>query len=106
MATPAPDAVKRPVDRYDQDRKVILSGDYKEEQLRARLLSPFLESLGWDMDKPLTRFRSEIGEASLFPPDFFPTPTLMEGSSLDAWSLAPPGAGCLLPANSDGPNGA
>jgi hypothetical protein len=29
----APDAVKRLVDRFDQDRKVFLSGDYKEEQL-------------------------------------------------------------------------
>ncbi len=29
----APDAVKRLVDRFDQDRKVFLSSDYKEEQL-------------------------------------------------------------------------
>jgi hypothetical protein len=34
MGTPATDAVKRLVDRFDQDRKVFLSGDYKEEQLR------------------------------------------------------------------------
>ena len=34
MGTPTPDAVKRLVDRFDQDRKVFLSGDYKEEQLR------------------------------------------------------------------------
>jgi hypothetical protein len=33
MGTPAPDAVKRLVDRFDQDRKIFLSGDYKEEQL-------------------------------------------------------------------------
>ena len=30
MGTPAPDAVRRLVDRLDQDRKVFLSGDYKE----------------------------------------------------------------------------
>jgi len=30
----APDAVKRLVDRFDQDHKVFLSGDYKGEQLR------------------------------------------------------------------------
>jgi hypothetical protein len=35
MGTSAPDAVKRLVDRFDQDRKVFLSADYKEEQLRA-----------------------------------------------------------------------
>jgi hypothetical protein len=40
MGTPAPDAVKRLVDRFDQDRKVFLSPDYKEEQLRAEFLNP------------------------------------------------------------------
>ncbi len=34
MGTPAPDAVKRLVARFDQDRKVFLSGDCREEQLR------------------------------------------------------------------------
>ena len=50
MATPAPDAVKRLVDRFDRDRKVFLSGDYKEEQLRLEFLNPFFTALGWDMD--------------------------------------------------------
>jgi hypothetical protein len=68
MGTPALDAVKRLIDRFDQDRKVFLSGDYKEEQLRAEFLngpcptirhsdfvvrtspSPFFTALGWDMD--------------------------------------------------------
>jgi hypothetical protein len=42
----APDAVKRLVDRFDQDRKVFLSSDYKEEQLRAEFLNPFFTALG------------------------------------------------------------
>jgi hypothetical protein len=43
MGTHSPDAVKRLVDRFDQDRKVFQSGDYKEEQLRAKFLNgPFL----------------------------------------------------------------
>ena len=46
----APDAVKRLVDRFDQDRKVFLSSDYKEEQLRLEFLNPFFTALGWDMD--------------------------------------------------------
>jgi len=50
MGTPAPDAVKRLVDRFDQDRKVFQSGDYKEEQLRLEFLNPFFTALGWDMD--------------------------------------------------------
>lgn len=33
MATPAPDAIKRLGDRFDQDRNVFLSTDDKEEQL-------------------------------------------------------------------------
>ena len=50
MSTPAPDAVKRLVDRFDQDRKVFVSTDYKEEQLRAEFLNPFFTALGRDMD--------------------------------------------------------
>ena len=68
MSTPAPDSVKRLVDRFDQDRKVFQSGDYKEEQLRLEFLNghcltvrrsdfgvwafldPFFTALGWDMD--------------------------------------------------------
>ena len=34
MGTPAPDTVRRLVDHFDQDRKVFLSADYKEEQRR------------------------------------------------------------------------
>jgi hypothetical protein len=53
MGMPAPDTVKRLVDRFDQDRKVFQSADYKEEQLRAEFLNPFFESLGWDVaNKP------------------------------------------------------
>jgi hypothetical protein len=33
MGTPAPDAVNRLVDHFDQNRKVLLSGDYKEEHV-------------------------------------------------------------------------
>jgi hypothetical protein len=38
MGTPAPDALLRLVDRFDQDRKVFVSADYKEEQLRPEFL--------------------------------------------------------------------
>jgi hypothetical protein len=38
------------VERFSRDRKVFLSPDYKEEQLRAEFLNPFFESLGWDVD--------------------------------------------------------
>jgi hypothetical protein len=68
MATPAPDAVKRLVDRFDQDRKVFLSADYKEEQLRAEFLNPFFTALGRDMDnrKGLSEtFKQVIHEESI-----------------------------------------
>jgi hypothetical protein len=54
-----PDSVKRLVDlsacnaqadRFDQNRKVYRSSDYKEEQLRAEFLNPFFTALGGDMD--------------------------------------------------------
>jgi hypothetical protein len=40
MATPAPDAVKRLVDRFDLGRKVFLSSEYKEEHLAPSSLPP------------------------------------------------------------------
>jgi hypothetical protein len=46
---PAPDAVKGLVDHFDQNRKVFLSTDYREEQLRAEFLTPLFGSLGWDV---------------------------------------------------------
>jgi hypothetical protein len=39
-----PDRVPSP-----DDRKVFLSPDFKEEQLRLEFLNPFFESLGWDV---------------------------------------------------------
>jgi hypothetical protein len=62
MGVTVPDSVKRLVDHFDQNREVFLSGDYKEEQLRASSgssasirhssfvirTSPH-ESLGWDV---------------------------------------------------------
>jgi type I restriction-modification system DNA methylase subunit len=41
MGATAPDSVKRLVERFDQDRKVFLSSDYKEEQLRLKFLNAF-----------------------------------------------------------------
>ena len=49
MATPAPDAVKRLVDHFDQNRDAYLSGSYNETQLRHEFLGPFFEALGWDV---------------------------------------------------------
>ena len=60
MATPAPDAVKRLVDARDMtemsdisdrvpspaDRRVFLSSDCKEEQLRAEFIKSFFTALG------------------------------------------------------------
>jgi hypothetical protein len=62
VGTP-PDALLRLIDRFDQDHKVFLSGDYKEEQLRAEFLNPFFTAFGWALDDtPLTRFVTEIEE--------------------------------------------
>ena len=44
MGTP-PDALLRLIDRFGQNRKVFLSGDYKEEQLRKTTTSHEQESL-------------------------------------------------------------
>ena len=77
-----PGAVKRLVDRFDQDRKVFLASDYKEEQLRPASLngpslttrhsdivirtfsSLFFAALGWDMDN-----KQGLSEFSVMPAD-------------------------------------
>ena len=48
-ATP-PKPVVDLIERFERDRKVFQSPDYKEEQLRAEFLNPFFTALGWDMD--------------------------------------------------------
>jgi hypothetical protein len=47
-----PDRVPSPDDRKacpELGRRVFLSPDFKEEQLRLEFLNPFFESLGWDV---------------------------------------------------------
>ena len=39
------------VERFDRDREVFLSPDYKEEQLRAEFLNPLLTALGWALGR-------------------------------------------------------
>jgi len=43
----APKAVQALDDRFDRDRAVFRSGEYKEEQLRLEFLNPLFEALGW-----------------------------------------------------------
>jgi len=83
----APDAIKRlvdlsacnaQVDHFDQNRKacpersrrVFLSPDYKEEQLRIEFLNPFFVALGWDMDGVLDTIRA--GDCGGIVPHLFP----------------------------------
>jgi len=49
MGTSAPRQVVELVEHFERDREVLLSADYKEEQLRAEFLNPLFESLGWDV---------------------------------------------------------
>ena len=56
----------------ERSRRVFLSPDYKEEQLRAEFLNPFFESLGWDVynKKGLTEvYKPVIHEESTKAPD-------------------------------------
>jgi hypothetical protein len=49
----SPSTVVDLVERFERDRKVFLSPDYKEEQLRAEFLNPLFESFVWDRNKAL-----------------------------------------------------
>jgi len=77
MGTTPPKLVVDLVERFDRDRKVFLSPDYKEEQLRAefgrrtgrlRFRSPIFAACGRSTDDTFTRFGVEIGEACLICP--------------------------------------
>jgi hypothetical protein len=68
MGADAPKPVIDLVERFERDRKVFVSSDYKEEQLRAEFLNPFFESLGWDVSNKagLTEvFKPVIHEESI-----------------------------------------
>jgi len=79
MGTPAPDAVKRLVDRFGQNRKVFVSSGHqagtRDWGLGTRRPSPSTQPLtpnssnaafGWDMDDTLDTTRN-WGSAPLFP---------------------------------------
>jgi hypothetical protein len=46
----APDAVRRLVDRFDQNRDAYHSVSYNEAQLRREFIDPLFEALGWDVE--------------------------------------------------------
>ena len=50
MSTSAPDAVKRLVDHFDQNRDAYHSVSYNEAQLRREFIDPLFEALGWDVE--------------------------------------------------------
>jgi predicted type IV restriction endonuclease len=50
MAEPAPDAVKRLVDRFAQNRDAYHSVSYNEAQLHREFIDPLFEALGWDVE--------------------------------------------------------
>ena len=50
-------------------RKVFLSGDYKEEQLRLEFLNPLFSALGWDIGETLDTILVRNMEVSLFLPE-------------------------------------
>lgn len=45
-----PDAVRRLIDRFDQQADQVRSADYNETQLRIDFVNPLFAQLGWDMD--------------------------------------------------------
>ena len=49
MGASPPALVADLVERFERDRKVFLSAEYKEESLRKEFLDPLFESLGWDV---------------------------------------------------------
>ena len=47
---PAPDEIKKLVERFSLHREEYLSGNYNETQLRREFIDPMFKALGWDID--------------------------------------------------------
>ena len=47
---PAPDEIKKLVDRFTLHREEYLGGNYNETQLRREFVDPMFKTLGWDID--------------------------------------------------------
>ena len=45
----APEIIYKLVERFEDNRLVYRSGEYKEAQVRLEFLDPFFEGLGWDV---------------------------------------------------------
>ena len=59
MSTPAPDAVLRLIDHFDQNRDAYLSGSYNEAQLRREFIGPFFEVLS-DLYPPKSPYEFSV----------------------------------------------
>ena len=81
MGASSPALVADLFERFSRDRKVFLSNDCKEEQLRAEFLNPFFTALGWGIDDALDTIPARNWEVSLFSPysPHFPLGILSEG---------------------------
>ena len=66
MGASSPALVADLFERFSRDRKVFLSNDCKEEQLRAEFLNPFFTALGWDMENTHDTILIETCEVSPF----------------------------------------
>ncbi len=47
---PAPDEIKKLVERFSLHREEYLGGNYNETQLRREFIDPMFKALGWDID--------------------------------------------------------
>ncbi|GEM_PF-1187174 len=68
MGTPAPDAVKRLLDRFDANRESYRSPHYNEAPLQREFLDPLFKALDWDVcdNQGLTEvFKPVIHEGSI-----------------------------------------
>jgi type I restriction-modification system DNA methylase subunit len=65
---PAPDIIRRLVERFEEHRDSYRAGKYNEAQLRQEFLNPFFEALGWDLFNQqgyAEAYKEVIHEASL-----------------------------------------
>lgn len=50
-----PDAIKRLIERFNQQSDQLRSPDYSETLIRIDYINPLMTELGWDIDKQYRR---------------------------------------------------
>ena len=86
-----PDAIKRLVDRFEQQSDQVRSPDYNETLIRIDFINPLMSELGWDIDNRqgfAERYREDVHETAPRSPGRPRPPTTRSASAASAHTFS------------------